>query len=107
METDASTPPLTAPDLPNPNNPFSALGVALGLGVDWIPGAIHWTFAKGELSGLPVVILLLETPIGKIGLPFQEAGGRRFVEQFNEQLGGIEVARSIPDLGHPNGRHGG
>lgn len=76
---------------PPPHNPFAAVG----LGQNWQPGACNWHWL-GEIEtdkGARLFLIGFDTVAGRIGIAFGDEGLRRFVEQAQEKLTGIEVAR--------------
>lgn len=65
-------------------NPMAKL-----LGEQWQPGPMGWAWMKGEGPGGAVHILVLETPVGRIGFTLNENDLAEFIRQAQTQLTGL------------------
>lgn len=81
------------PQLPPPSNP---LGDQLGLGDMFQPAPAAWRIVHGQVNGIPVVFLLLDTSTGRQCVTLDRPAASRLGRDLLGAGGGIEIASEVP-----------
>lgn len=96
--SDAASDQAPPPPQP-PQNPFAELGKQLGLGPNWSPMVpVNWQFAKVQINGQDLHVLVLSTPMGLLGIGFAPDAVKNFTDQFRAQVSGLTLAGGIPGV---------